>query len=115
MPPRRDASETHFICCTCGKHAHDSEEGGCFSPPAAAHIDIVVRTALRVEVDETITKGKHADLCLKVTGYVRQVLTQLLKTNDDRGIETTAIAYFYPGVMRGKKQAKRRMCEKRRI
>ena len=108
--------EKHWkhICCACGEATHDSREeacGECVSPPSAAHTDAMVRTAFKVDVDETIAKGKHEELCLKVTKHTRYVLTQLLETASDRGIETTAIAHLYPGVVWGKKQIKRRKCE----
>ena len=65
------------ICWACGEATHDTGEGACgecVSPPSVAHTDAMVRTAFMVDVDETITKGKHAEMCPKVTKHTQYVL-----------------------------------------
>jgi hypothetical protein len=72
-----------------------------------------VRTACRVELDETIEKEEdgRAELCLKVTKYTLQVLEELRTTTKERGVETTAMAHLYPGVVWGEKQVEGETCE----
>ena len=102
-----------YICCACGGAAHDTACGSCISPQSAAHADAFVRTAFRVELDETIEKEEDgkAELCLKVTKYTLQVLEELRTTTKECGAETTAMAHLYPGVVWGEKQVEGETCE----
>ena len=72
-----------------------------------------MRTAFRVEVDETIEKedDDKAELCLKVTKHTLQVLKELRTTAKECGAETTTMAHLYPGVVWGEKQVEGETCE----
>ena len=102
-----------YICCACGGAAHDAACGSCISPQSAAHADAFVRTAFRVELDETIEEGEdgRVELCLKATNDTLQVLKELRTTTKECGAETTTMAHLYPGVVWGEKQVEGETCE----
>ena len=102
-----------YICCACGGAAHDATCGSCISPQSAAHADAFVRTAFRVELDDTIEEGEdgRVELCLKATSDTLYVLKELQATTGEGGTETTTMAHLYPGVVWGEKQVEGETCE----